>query len=67
VIDGWEEVPAGFSEPEVAAGSSEKLAQVVRAYGHAGAGNVVLSLSPDPYAEIDPDALEKAARILELA
>jgi len=27
---------------------------------------VILSLSPDPYAEVDPTALEKATEILEL-
>ena len=39
---------------------------MIQGYAQAGAQHVILSLSPDPYGEIDPDALEKAARILEL-
>ncbi len=31
----------------------------------AGAQHVILSLSPDPYGEIDPDGIEKAAAILD--
>jgi hypothetical protein len=37
---------------------------VIRDYTDAGAQHVILSLSPDPYAESDPKALEKAAKIL---
>ncbi|HUZ85545.1 MAG TPA: LLM class flavin-dependent oxidoreductase [Candidatus Baltobacterales bacterium] len=66
VIDGWNAVPGGFSEPEVAVGPVERIAELVKAYADAGAQHVILSLSPDPYAEIDPAALEKAARVLEL-
>jgi alkanesulfonate monooxygenase SsuD/methylene tetrahydromethanopterin reductase-like flavin-dependent oxidoreductase (luciferase family) len=66
VVDGWKEVAGGFREPEVAVGSPEQLAEVVRGYARAGAQHVILSLSPDPYAEIDHDALEKAAKILTL-
>ena len=66
VIDGWRPVPGGFAEDEVAVGPVERIAELVRMYGEAGAQHVILSLSPDPYAEIDPAALEKAAKILEL-
>ena len=65
VLDGWREVEGGFREPEVAVGPPEKIADVVRDYAKAGAQHVILSLSPDPYAEIDSDAVEKAARILD--
>ena len=67
VIGPWNETIDGFREPDVASGSAPRLADVLRRYRHAGAGHVILSLSPDPYAEIDPDALEKAAEILALA
>jgi alkanesulfonate monooxygenase SsuD/methylene tetrahydromethanopterin reductase-like flavin-dependent oxidoreductase (luciferase family) len=66
VVDGWEEAAGGFREPEVAVGSPEQLAEVVRGYARAGAHHVILSLSPDPYAEIDHYALEKAVKILKL-
>jgi alkanesulfonate monooxygenase SsuD/methylene tetrahydromethanopterin reductase-like flavin-dependent oxidoreductase (luciferase family) len=66
VLGGWREVAGGFREPEVAVGPPEKIAEVVRAYADAGARHVVLSLSPDPYAEIDASALEAAAKILDL-
>jgi alkanesulfonate monooxygenase SsuD/methylene tetrahydromethanopterin reductase-like flavin-dependent oxidoreductase (luciferase family) len=66
VLDGWEEVEGGFREPEVAVGSAERIAEVIRDYAQAGAKHVILSLSPDPYGEIDSDALEKAAKILAL-
>ena len=66
VIDGWRRVDGGFSEPEVAVGDAEQLAALIRRYSDAGAQNVIVSLSPDPYAEVDPNALEKAARALEL-
>ena len=65
VQDGWREVEGGFREPEVAVGPAERIAEVIRDYAQAGAQHVILSLSPDPYAEIDPDAVEKAAKILE--
>ena len=32
----------------------------------ASAQHVILSLSPDPYGEIDPNGVEKAAEILNL-
>jgi alkanesulfonate monooxygenase SsuD/methylene tetrahydromethanopterin reductase-like flavin-dependent oxidoreductase (luciferase family) len=67
VIGPWDEPSEGFREPELAVGSATELAQVVRRYANAGADHVILSLSPDPYAEIDPAALDKAAEILELA
>jgi len=66
VLDGWRPVEGGFREPEVAVGPAEHIARVIRDYADAGARHVILSLSPDPYAEIDPGALEKAAKILEL-
>jgi alkanesulfonate monooxygenase SsuD/methylene tetrahydromethanopterin reductase-like flavin-dependent oxidoreductase (luciferase family) len=66
VVDGWDEVAGGFREGEMAVGPPEHLAEVVRGYAQAGAQHVILSLSPDPYAEIDHDALEKAEKILEL-
>jgi len=66
VVDGWREVPGGFREPEVSVGPPEKIAEVIATYAQAGAQHVILSLSPDPYAEIDPEALEKAATILNL-
>ncbi len=66
VLHGWREVPGGFREPEVVVGSAAQLAAVVRNYAAAGADHVILSLSPDPYAEIDPIAIENAAKILEL-
>lgn len=66
VLDGWTEVPGGFREPEVAVGPASHLASVVRRYADAGAGHVILSLSPDPYGELDPTALERSAEILAL-
>jgi alkanesulfonate monooxygenase SsuD/methylene tetrahydromethanopterin reductase-like flavin-dependent oxidoreductase (luciferase family) len=66
VIDGWTKRAGGFQEPEIAVGPPERIAEVVSAYARAGARHVILSLSPDPYAETDPMALEKAARILDL-
>jgi alkanesulfonate monooxygenase SsuD/methylene tetrahydromethanopterin reductase-like flavin-dependent oxidoreductase (luciferase family) len=66
VLDDWLEVPGGFREPELVVGSVEQLAGVVRDYAAAGADHVILSLSPDPYAEVDPTALERSAKILEL-
>lgn len=66
VPGGWHEVKGGFREEEVAVGPPERIAEVIHAYAQAGAQHVILSLSPDPYAEIDPAALEDAARILEL-
>ncbi|HSS94145.1 MAG TPA: LLM class flavin-dependent oxidoreductase [Candidatus Dormibacteraeota bacterium] len=66
VPGGWREIKGGFREDEVAVGPPERIAEVIHDYANAGAQHVILSLSPDPYAEIDPDALEKAARMLEL-
>lgn len=66
VLDGWRQVPGGFREPEVAVGSAAQLASVVRDYARSGADHVILSLSPDPYAEVDPEALDGSAQILEL-
>lgn len=65
VLDGWSEVAGGFREPEVAVGPAERIAEVIGDYAGAGAQHVILSLSPDPYAEIDPDAIQKAAKVLE--
>ena len=67
VIGPWDESSEGFREPELAVGSAARLAEVVRRYAVAGADHVILSLSPDPYAEIDPAALDKAAGLLEAA
>jgi alkanesulfonate monooxygenase SsuD/methylene tetrahydromethanopterin reductase-like flavin-dependent oxidoreductase (luciferase family) len=66
VLHGWRDVPGGFREPEVAVGPPAQLAAVIRDYRDAGADHVILSLSPDPYGEIDADALEEGAKILEL-
>jgi alkanesulfonate monooxygenase SsuD/methylene tetrahydromethanopterin reductase-like flavin-dependent oxidoreductase (luciferase family) len=66
VPGGWDPVPGGFSEAEVETGDVDRLAQVIRDYGEAGADHVVLSLSPDPFAELDPGLLESSARVLEL-
>jgi len=66
VPGGWHEVKGGFREDEVAVGPPERIAEMIQDYTRAGAQHVILSLSPDPYAEIEPIALEKAARILEL-
>jgi alkanesulfonate monooxygenase SsuD/methylene tetrahydromethanopterin reductase-like flavin-dependent oxidoreductase (luciferase family) len=66
VLDGWSENQDGFREPEVALGSPERIAELIGAYAQAGAQHVILSLSPDPYGEIDPHAFEKAAPILRL-
>jgi alkanesulfonate monooxygenase SsuD/methylene tetrahydromethanopterin reductase-like flavin-dependent oxidoreductase (luciferase family) len=56
----------GFREPEVAVGSAPRLAAIIRSFRDAGADHVILSLSPDPFAQIDPNALDKAAEILDL-
>lgn len=64
VLDGWRDPGSGFREPEVAVGSPAELGDVVRRYAEAGADHVILSLSPDPYAELDASALERAAEIL---
>ena len=56
----------GFREPEIAHGSAAQLAGVVRTFGEAGADHVILSLSYDPYAELDASALDRAAEILAL-
>src|SRR5713101_5391374 len=66
VPGGWREVESGFREPEVAVGSPERIAEVIRDYAKAGARHVILSLSPDPYGEVDPEALERASTILDL-
>jgi len=66
VLHGWREVVGGFREPEVAVGPPADLAAVVRDYRDAGADHVILSLSPDPYGEIDIGALEEGAKVLEL-
>ena len=66
VLGDWRPAPGGFREREVAAGSPEKIANVIRAYANAGAQHVIISLSPDPYAEIDPAAVVKAGRVLEI-
>ena len=65
VLDGWSEVAGGFREPEVAVGPAERIAEVIGDYAGAAAQHVILSLSPDPYAEIDPDAIQKAAKVLD--
>jgi len=66
VPGGWRRVEGGFSEPEVETGDVERLAEVVRGYAEAGAQHVILSLSPDPFAEVDRGLLEKTAPILKL-
>ena len=67
VLDGWDEAAGGFREPDVAVGSAKQIAEIIGRYARAGADHVILSLSPDPYAEIDPAALDKASAILDLA
>jgi alkanesulfonate monooxygenase SsuD/methylene tetrahydromethanopterin reductase-like flavin-dependent oxidoreductase (luciferase family) len=66
VPGGWKPVEGGFSEPEVEIGDVDRLAEVVRGYADAGAQHVILSLSPDPFAELDAGLLEKTAPILKL-
>jgi alkanesulfonate monooxygenase SsuD/methylene tetrahydromethanopterin reductase-like flavin-dependent oxidoreductase (luciferase family) len=66
VLHGWREVPGGFREPELAIGPPAHLAAVIREYRDAGADHVILSLSPDPYGEIEAGALEEGAKIVEL-
>jgi hypothetical protein len=66
VPGGWDPIPGLFSEAEVESGDIDRLAQVVRDYGAAGADHVILSLSPDPFAELDPALLESSAALLEL-
>ena len=66
VPGGWEPIPGLFSEDAVETGGIERLAEVVRGYADAGADHVILSLSPDPFAELDPALLESSARLLEL-
>ncbi len=64
VLGGWDERRDGFREPELVAGDASLIAGVVRRYADAGADHVILSLSPDPYAEVDPHALERSTEIL---
>ncbi len=64
VLGEWHDAGSGFREPEVAVCSPVQLADIVRRYAEAGADHVILSLSPDPYAELDAGALERAAEIL---
>jgi len=66
VPGGWDPIPGLFSEAEVETGGVERLAEVVRGYGEAGADHVILSLSPDPFAELDPTLLERSAPLLKL-
>ena len=66
VPGGWHPVPGGFSEPEVETGEVDRLAEVVNSYAEAGARHVILSLSPDPFAELDAELLEKTAPLLKL-
>lgn len=63
VPGGWDPVAGAFSEPEVETGDVDRLAEVVRGYGDAGADHVILSLSPDPFAELDPSLLQRAAAV----
>ncbi len=64
VLDDWNDSVDGFREPELAVGSPAKLAEIVSRYAEVGADHVILSLSPDPFAELDAGALERAAGIL---
>jgi alkanesulfonate monooxygenase SsuD/methylene tetrahydromethanopterin reductase-like flavin-dependent oxidoreductase (luciferase family) len=66
VPGGWDPIPGLFSEAEVETGDVERLAEVIRGYAGAGADHVILSLSPDPFAELDPALLESSAKLLEL-
>jgi alkanesulfonate monooxygenase SsuD/methylene tetrahydromethanopterin reductase-like flavin-dependent oxidoreductase (luciferase family) len=66
VPGGWQPVLGGFSEPDVETGDVDRLAEVVNDYAEAGAQHVILSLSPDPFADLDAGLLEKTAPILKL-
>lgn len=66
VPGGWDPIPGGFSEDAVETGGVERLGEVLRDYAEAGAGQVILSLSPDPFAELDASLLESSARVLDL-
>ena len=66
VPGGWDAIPGLFSEAEVETGGVARLAEVIRGYAGAGADHVILSLSPDPFAELDPALLESSAKLLEL-
>jgi alkanesulfonate monooxygenase SsuD/methylene tetrahydromethanopterin reductase-like flavin-dependent oxidoreductase (luciferase family) len=66
VPGGWDPIPGGFSEEAVETGGVEKLAAVIRAYGAAGADHVILSLSPDPFGELDASLPERGAGVLKL-
>ncbi len=66
VPGGWPAIPELFSEPEVVTGDLERLAGVIHDYAGAGAQHVILSLSPDPFAELDPSLLERSAPLLKL-
>jgi alkanesulfonate monooxygenase SsuD/methylene tetrahydromethanopterin reductase-like flavin-dependent oxidoreductase (luciferase family) len=66
VPGGWDPIPGLFSEADVETGGVQRLAEVVRGYGEAGADHVILSLSPDPFAELDPSLLERSAGLLKL-
>jgi alkanesulfonate monooxygenase SsuD/methylene tetrahydromethanopterin reductase-like flavin-dependent oxidoreductase (luciferase family) len=63
---GWKRVPGGFEEDAVAEGPLEELARIIGDYAEAGAQHAILSLSPDPYAELDPDRLDAAAPLLKM-
>ena len=63
VPGGWEAVPGAFSEDAVETGDAARLAEVVAGYAAAGADHVILSLSPDPFAELDPRLLREGARV----
>ena len=66
VPGGWDPIPGAFSEDAVETGDVERLAEVIRDYADAGADQVILSLSPDPFAELDASLLESSARVLKL-
>lgn len=66
VPGGWEPVPGAFSEDVVETGDAARLAEVVGEYAAAGADHVILSLSPDPFAELEPRLLREGARVREL-
>jgi alkanesulfonate monooxygenase SsuD/methylene tetrahydromethanopterin reductase-like flavin-dependent oxidoreductase (luciferase family) len=47
-------------------GGPERVAEVLRAYGEAGADRIIVSLARTPFAELDPSYPEKMAEALAL-
>ena len=47
-------------------GGPDRVAEVLRAYGEAGADRIIVSLSYGPFTELDPSYPEKMAEALAL-